>query len=187
MDTNKRSRCKWCQNDPIYIKYHDDEWGVPVFDDTKLFELLILETFQSGISWLTVLKKRDNFKIAFDNYDISKISKYTDNKLNSLINNSGIIRNKLKIKSVKQNAIAFIKIQKEFKSFSKYLWKFVNGKPKKNHFNSIKELPSKTILSEKISRDLKLRGFKFVGPTIIYAYMQAIGMVNDHTTNCFKY
>ena len=184
--SRKVVRCKWCENDPLYIEYHDTEWGVPVYDDAKIFEFLLLETFQAGLSWITILKKRENFKIAFDNFDYKKIAHYSDEKLEEFRNDSGIIRNKLKIKAAKTNAIAFIEIQKEFGTFSKYLWDFVGGKPIKNHFKRISELPSNTPLSDKISSDLKNRGFKFVGSTIVYAHMQAMGMVNDHTIDCFR-
>lgn len=185
--SRKTIRCKWCLSDPIYIKYHDNEWGGPIYDDARIFEYLFLETFQAGLSWITILKKREAFRKAFDNFNYQKIAKYTDKKLQKLNNNKSIIRNKLKIKAAKNNAIAFIKVQKEFKSFSKYLWDFVNNKPIQNTFKTIKAIPANTPLSNKISKDLKRRGFKFVGPTIIYAYMQAIGIVNDHTTDCFKY
>ena len=180
-------RCKWCWSDPLYIKYHDTEWGVPLFDDQKIFEFLLLETFQAGLSWITILKKRENFRKAFDNFNYQKIANYTDKKLLSLSSDAGIIRNKLKIKAAKTNAIAFIEVQKEFGSFSKYIWGFVNGKPIQNNFNNLKALPANTPLSDKISADLKKRGFKFVGSTIVYAHMQAMGMVNDHTTDCFRY
>ena len=180
-------RCKWCENDPLYIKYHDKEWGIPLYNDTKMFEFLLLESFQAGLSWITILKKRKNFQKAFSNFNYKKISNYSETKLEELSLDKGIIRNKLKIKAAKTNAIAFLKIQKEFGSFSKYIWGFVDGKQIQNNFLSLKELPSKTPLSDKISSDLKKRGFKFVGSTIIYAYMQAIGIVNDHTTNCFKH
>ena len=180
-------RCKWCLSDPIYIKYHDNEWGNPVYNDSKIFEYLLLETFQAGLSWITILKKRNAFRKAFDNFNYKKIAKYTDKKIKQLNINNDIIRNKLKIKAAKNNAIAFMKIQKEFKSFSKYIWAFTQNKPIQNTFKSIKEIPSQTPLSNKISEDLKKRGFKFIGPIMIYSYMQAIGMVNDHTTNCFRY
>jgi len=182
-----KTRCAWVGNDPIYIKYHDQEWGVPVFDDQKLFEFLILETFQAGLSWLTVLKKRENFRKAFDNFDYHKIATYSEDKFIGLINNAGIIRNKLKIKATISNAQAFIKVQKEFGSFSKYIWQFVNNKPIQNNFQKTTDLPAKTQLSDQISKDLKKRGFKFVGSTIIYAQMQATGMVNDHTIDCFRH
>ena len=180
-------RCKWCKNDPLYIEYHDTEWGVPVYDDAKIFEFLLLETFQAGLSWITILKKREHFKIAFDNFDYKKIAHYSNEKLEELRNDSGIIRNRLKIKAAKTNAIAFMKVQKEFSTFSKYLWGFVNGKPIQNNFKSTSELPANTPLSDKISSDLKKRGFKFVGTTIVYAHMQAMGMINDHSTKCFRY
>jgi len=180
-------RCNWCGNDPIYIKYHDTEWGVPVYDDSKIFEFLLLETFQAGLSWITILKKRENFRKVFDNFDYQKIANYSEKKIEELKLDAGIIRNRLKIKAAKTNAIAFMKVQKEFVTFSKYLWGFVNGKPIQNNFKSTGELPANTPLSDKISSDLKKRGFKFVGSTIVYAHMQAMGMINDHTTKCFRY
>jgi len=182
-----KNRCNWCTNDEIYQKYHDEEWGIPVYDDRLLFEMLILEGAQAGLSWLTVLKKRDNYRLAFDNFDIEKISCYNDEKFDELINNSGIVRNKLKIKSTVQNAKVFISIQKEFGSFSNYIWGFVDGKIVKNSFSDISDIPAKTELSDIVSKDLKKRGMNFVGSTIIYAYLQAIGIVNDHTKNCFLY
>ena len=180
-------RCNWCGNDPIYIKYHDTEWGVPVYDDSRIFEFLLLETFQAGLSWITILKKRENFRKVFDNFDYQKIANYSEKKIEELKLDAGIIRNRLKIKAAKTNAIAFMKVQKEFVTFSKYLWGFVNGKPIQNNFKSTGELPANTPLSDKISSDLKKRGFKFVGSTIVYAHMQAMGMINDHTTKCFRY
>lgn len=180
-------RCSWCGEDPLYVKYHDEEWGVPVYEDDKLFEFLILETFQAGLSWITILKKRENFRKAFDNFDYKKISNYDESKLEELMNNSGIIRNKLKIKATVSNAQAFMSIQKEFNSFSDYIWKYINGKPIINTWNSLKDIPAKTELSDLISKDLKKRGFKFVGSTVIYAHMQATGMVNDHIKSCFRY
>ncbi len=183
----KIKRCAWVGNDPLYIKYHDSEWGIPVIDDGKLFEFLVLETFQAGLSWLTILKKRENFRKAFDNFDYKKIALFNDEKYKELLQNEGIIRNKLKIKATISNAREFIKIQNEFGSFSNYIWGFVNHKPIVNKFKKIDEIPAKTELSEKISKDLKKRGFKFVGPTVIYAHMQATGMVNDHTIDCFRY
>lgn len=182
-----KSRCAWCGADPLYIEYHDTEWGVPLFNDDKLFEFLILETFQAGLSWITVLRKRENFRIAFDNFDYKKIVKYDENKFEELINNAGIIRNKLKIRATINNAKAFIEIQKEFGSFSKYIWKFVNNKPIVNQWENMDQIPAKTELSDIISKDLKKRGFKFVGSTVIYAHMQATGMVNDHSPSCFRY
>ena len=180
-------RCKWAGKDPLYIEYHDKQWGIPVYDDAKIFEFLLLETFQAGLSWITILKKRENFRIAFDEFNYEKIAKYSDKKLEVLGKDERIIRNRLKIKAAKTNAIAFIKVQKEFSTFSKYLWGFVDGKPIQNNFKSVKELPANTPLADKISADLKKRGFKFVGPTIVYAHMQAMGVVNDHTTDCFRY
>ena len=182
-----RSRCEWVGADPLYIAYHDKEWGVPVYDDAMLFEFLILETFQAGLSWITVLRKRENFRKAFDNFDYKKVALYDEKKQEFLLLDAGIIRNKLKIKATITNAQAFIAIQKEFGSFSKYIWAFVNQKPIQNKWKSIKEVPANTALSDTISKDLKERGFKFVGTTVIYAHMQATGMVNDHTTDCFRY
>ena len=182
-----KKRCAWCGTDPLYIEYHDSEWGVPVYDDATLFEFLILETFQAGLSWITILKKRENFREAFDNFDYKKIAKYTEDKQGELLLNAGIIRNKLKIKATISNAVAFMEIQKEFGSFSTYIWGFTNGKPIKNKAKNLTEVPATTELSETISKDLKKRGFKFVGSTVIYAHMQATGMVNDHITDCFRY
>jgi DNA-3-methyladenine glycosylase I len=182
-----RTRCAWPAKDPLYVEYHDNEWGVPVYDDDKLFEFLILETFQAGLSWITVLRKRENFRKAFDNFDFIKIVKYDQNKFEELINNAGIIRNKLKIRATISNAQAFINIQKEFGSFSKYIWGFVNHKPISNNWKSMQEIPATTELSDKLSKDLKKRGFKFVGSTVIYAHMQATGMVNDHVMSCFRH
>ena len=187
MDTTNKKRCKWCGNNPLYIKYHDEEWGVPLYDDKKIFEALLLETFQAGLSWITILRKRENFRKAFSNFDYKKISNYSNQKLEKLKLNRGIVRNSLKITATKTNAIAFIKVQDQFGSFSKYIWGFVNGKPIQNNFISERELPINTKLSDEISIDFKKRGFKFVGKNIIYAYMQAIGIVNDHTTNCFRH
>ena len=180
-------RCKWCENDPLYIKYHDTQWGVPVFDDAKIFEFLLLETFQAGLSWITILRKRENFCKSFDNFNYQKIANYSDEKLSELKLDSGIIRNTLKIKAAKTNAIAFMEVQKEFGSFSKYLWDFTDGKPIQNNYTTMSKIPSNTPISDEISKDLKSRGFKFVGSTIIYAHMQAIGMVNDHTIDCFRH
>ncbi len=184
---SKITRCSWCGTDPLYIAYHDTEWGVPVYDDDKLFEFLTLETFQAGLSWITVLRKRENFRKAFDNFDYKKIALYDDKKYQSLLLNAGIIRNKLKIKATIGNAKAFMTVQKEFGSFSQYIWQFTDGKPIVNAFKSLSELPAKTALSDVLSKDLKKRGFKFVGSTVIYAHMQATGMVNDHVTSCFRY
>jgi len=187
LNRNNKIRCKWPKNDAIYILYHDTEWGDPVYDDNKIFEFLLLETFQAGLSWITILKRRENFREAFDNFDYKKIALYSDNKHKELKLDAGIIRNNLKIKAATNNAKAFIKIQNEFGTFSKYIWGFVNGVPIKNKFKDTSELPANTPLSDKISIDLKKRGFKFVGSTIVYAHMQAMGMVNDHITECFRY
>ncbi len=184
---NPPNRCEWCGTDPLYVKYHDEDWGVPVHDDRKLFEFLILEGTQAGLSWITILKKRENYKNLFDDFDVIKVSKYTEKRIAKLLENPGIIRNKLKVNSTVTNAQAFIKTQKEFGSFDKYIWQFVDGKPIVNKFSSLKEIPVKTIISDLMSKDLKKRGFKFVGSTICYAFMQATGMVNDHTTKCFRY
>lgn len=181
------NRCDWAGDDPLYQKYHDNEWGTPVYDDATLFEFLILETFQAGLSWITILRKRENFRMAFDQFDYQKIAKYDTKKENILLQDAGIIRNKLKIKAAISNAQAFLKIQEEFGSFSKYIWAFVDGKPIQNKFKTMSELPANTPLSDTISKDLKKRGFKFVGSTVIYAHMQACGMVNDHLITCFRY
>ena len=182
-----KQRCPWCGTDPLYVAYHDTEWGVPVKDDDTLFEFLILETFQAGLSWITVLRKRENFRKAFDDFNYKKVAQYDDSKLDSLMKDPGIIRNKLKIKATVNNAIAFMAIQKEFGSFSSYIWQFTGGKPIINAFKTMAEVPANTPLSDTISADLRKRGFKFVGSTVIYAHMQATGMVNDHLTDCFRY
>ena len=180
-------RCSWSGDNSLYIKYHDEEWGVPVKDDKKLFEFLILETFQAGLSWITVLKKRENFRKAFDQFDYHKIANYNDVKVAHLLQDAGIIRNKLKIKATITNAQSFIKIQQEFNSFSNYIWEFTNHKTIKNKWTDMSKIPAKTELSDKISNDLKKRGFNFVGYTICYALMQAVGMVNDHVKSCYRY
>lgn len=179
-------RCGWCLSSELYKKYHDEEWGVPVYDDHKLFEFLLLETFQAGLSWITILNKRENFRKAFDNFDYKKIASYSEDKIQVLLLDSGIIRNKLKVYSAVSNAQAFMKVQDEFGSFSKYIWGFVDGKPIDNHRKSLKEVTATTPLSDAISKDLKKRGFKFVGSTVVYAHMQATGMVNDHVADCWK-
>lgn len=183
----KKHRCGWCEGDHLYEAYHDKEWGVPVKDDETLFEFLILETFQAGLSWITILRKRDNFRKAFDHFDYKKIANYNQTKIDSLLQDAGIIRNKLKVNATVSNAIAFMEVQKEFGSFSKYIWDFVDGRPIKNEWGNYKDAPATTELSNAISKDLKQRGFKFVGSTVIYAHMQATGMVNDHEVNCFRY
>ncbi|KDN56795.1 DNA-3-methyladenine glycosylase I [Flavobacterium seoulense] len=180
-----KTRCTWCEKDDLYRKYHDEEWGIPVYDDATLFEFLILETFQAGLSWYTVLAKREHFRKAFDNFDYKKIINYTEEKIQELLSNPGIIRNKLKVRATISNAVAFMKVQEEFGSFSKYIWGFVDGKPIDNKAESLKDVPATTPLSDAISKDLKKRGFKFVGSTVVYAHMQATGMVNDHIESCW--
>ena len=182
-----KRRCQWGTTNKLYIDYHDNEWGVPVHDDRKLFEFLILEGAQAGLSWETVLKKRENYRKAFSNFDPVKISRYGDKKIEALLRNKGIIRNRLKITSAINNAKRFLEVQKEFGTFDTYIWQFVDGKPITNRFKSIRELPATTKVSDAMSKDLKKRGFKFVGPTICYAHMQATGMVNDHIVDCFRY
>ena len=182
-----KHRCDWCVGDPLYEAYHDQEWGVPVYDDQTIFEFLILETFQAGLSWITILRKRENFREALDAFDYKKIAAYSEAKLEELLQNPGIIRNKLKVKATVSNAQAFIKIQEEFGSFSKYIWGFVNHKPVQNSVKNYKEAPATTAISDALSKDLKKRGFKFTGSTVVYAHMQATGMVNDHEVNCYRY
>ena len=183
----KKHRCGWCEGDALYEAYHDKEWGVPVYDDDTLFEFLILETFQAGLSWITILRKRENFRKAFDNFDYKTIASYKQDKIDSLLQDAGIIRNKLKVNATITNAQAFMKIQDEFGSFSKYIWAFVDGKPIKNKCKTMQDIPATTAISDALSKDLKKRGFKFVGPTVVYAHMQATGMVNDHIESCFRY
>ena len=182
-----KNRCGWCVGDPLYEAYHDTEWGVPLFDDRQLFEFLILETFQAGLSWITILRKRENFRKAFDNFDYHKIAAYSEEKMEQLMSDTGIIRNSLKIKASVANAQAFLKVQEEYGSFSEYIWGFVNGKPIQNNLENYKKAPATTELSMAISKDLKKKGFKFVGPTVVYAHMQATGMVNDHEIGCFRH
>ena len=179
-------RCPWAIGE-LYVVYHDTEWGVPLHDDRKLFEFLVLEGAQAGLSWLTVLKKRENYRAAFDQFDPEKVARYNAAKVARLLNNPGIIRNKLKVAAAISNARAFLKVQEEFDSFDAYIWRFVAGKPKVNRWKTLKELPARTAESDALSRDLIQRGFKFVGSTIVYAHMQATGMVNDHTVDCFRY
>jgi DNA-3-methyladenine glycosylase I len=180
-------RCDWCGTEPIYVDYHDKEWGVPVHDDRMHFEMLILDGAQAGLSWITILKRRDSYREAFDNFDAVKVSRYDDKKVEKLLTNPGIIRNRLKVNSAVKNAQAFLKIQEEFGSFDDYIWQFVNHKTIQNKWKKMSELPAKTAESDAMSKDLKKRGFSFVGSTICYAYMQAAGMINDHITNCFRY
>jgi len=180
-------RCSWSGNDELYQKYHDFEWGRPVHDDHRLFEMLILEGMQAGLSWITILRKRENFRKALDNFDIEKIIRYDDHKIEELMHDAGIIRNRLKIRSVIINAKAFLEVQKEYGSFDSFLWSYVDNKPIKNNWEYIEDMPSSTDLSDRISKDMKKRGFKFVGSTIIYAYLQSIGVINDHVMDCFLY
>ena len=181
-----KKRCEWAKDEPN-TTYHDDEWGVPLHDDVGLFEFLILEGAQAGLSWRTILNRRDGYRIAFSNFDVVAVSKYTQNHVKKLLQNKDIIRNKLKINSAINNAKQFVKIQQEFGSFDEYLWGFVNHKPIKNKFKKHSDLPCSSIISEKLSQDLKKHGFTFVGPIICYSLMQAVGMVNDHTSDCYKY
>ncbi|WNH13703.1 DNA-3-methyladenine glycosylase I [Thalassobellus suaedae] len=183
----KKHRCSWCEGDALYEAYHDKEWGVPVYDDATLFEFLILETFQAGLSWITILRKRENFRKAFDDFNYKKIATYKQDKIDALLQDAGIIRNKLKVNATVSNAQAFIKIQEEFGSFSNYIWGFVDGKPIKNNCKTLQDIPATTEISDILSKDLKKRGFKFVGSTVVYAHMQATGMVNDHVAECYRY
>ena len=179
-------RCAWCEKDDLYRDYHDNEWGNPVYDDETIFEFLVLETFQAGLSWYTILKKRENFRKAFDNFDYKKIVKYDEDKIQELLQDEGIIRNKLKVRGTVSNAIAFMKVQEEFGSFSKYIWGFTGGKPIDNQPKVLRDIQVTTEISDALSKDLKKRGFKFVGSTVVYAHMQATGMVNDHVETCWK-
>jgi len=179
-------RCAWCGDDPLYVKYHDEEWGVPVKDDKTLFEFIILEGAQAGLAWITVLRKREGYRALFDDFDANKIARYTDKKLDKLLLDPRIIRNRLKVYGARKNARAFLQIQEEKGSFSNYIWDFVDGTPIQNSWKSQSQLPATTSLSDTISKDMKKRGFTFVGSTIIYAHMQASGMVNDHTRDCFR-
>ena len=180
-----KQRCAWCEKDDLYRNYHDNEWGKPVYDDETILEFLILETFQAGLSWYTVLAKRENFRKAFDNFNLKKIANYSEDKMAELAEDAGIIRNKLKIKATVTNAQAFIKVQEEFGTFSKYIWGFVDGKPIDNHPKTLSEVKATTPISDALSKDMKKRGFKFVGSTVMYAHMQATGMVNDHVMDCW--
>jgi DNA-3-methyladenine glycosylase I len=182
-----KTRCAWAGTDPIYIEYHDTEWGVALHEDRKLFEFLILEGFQAGLSWLTILKKRPAYRMAFDYFDPQKIAAYNLRKVKMLLSDKGIVRNKLKIEAAIQNAGAFLAVQREFGSFDDYIWRFTGNKTIKNAWKAAAEIPARTNVSELMSRDLMKRGFKFVGPKICYAFMQAVGMVNDHTVDCFRY
>jgi len=183
---SRRIRCAWAINEPA-VRYHDEEWGVPVHDDRTLFEFLILEGAQAGLSWNTILNKRENYRAAFDHFDPSRVSAYDRRKIQQLLRNSGIVRNRLKIASTVENAKAFLRVQEEFGSFDRYIWQFVGGEPRVNKRRSLRQLPPRTVESDAMSKDLKRRGFKFVGSTICYAFMQAVGMVNDHVVECFRY
>lgn len=181
----EKIRCNWVSNDELYIKYHDEEWGKPVYDDETIFEFLVLESFQAGLSWITILRKRENFRRAFDGFSYNKIASYNDAKIEDLLQDAGIVRNRLKVLATVNNAQRFMEVQKEFGTFSKYIWSFVNNKPINNKFTSIQEVPATTEISDALAKDLKKRGFKFLGSTVVYAHMQATGMVNDHVTSCF--
>ena len=182
-----KTRCGWAGADPLYVAYHDEEWGVPVHDDQTLFEFLILEGAQAGLSWSTILNKRENYRRAFDNFDPKKVAAYDEAKVAELLSDPGIVRNKLKVRSAVANARAFLAVQEEFGRFDAYIWQFVGGQPKQNGWRTLAEIPAQTAESEAMSKDLKKRGFNFVGPTICYAFMQAVGMVNDHTVDCFRH
>lgn len=182
-----KKRCGWCEGDSLYEDYHDKEWGVPLFDDRLLFEFLTLETFQAGLSWITVLRKREYFRKAFDSFNYQKIATYNTKKVATLLSNRGIIKNQLKIEATIKNAQTFMLVQKQYGSFSSYMWGFVSGKPIINRYKTLKQVPAHTPLAEKISKDLKQKGFKFVGPTVVYAHMQATGMVNDHLIDCYRH
>jgi DNA-3-methyladenine glycosylase I len=182
-----KTRCAWTGDDALMIAYHDEEWGVPLHDDQRLFEFLILEGAQAGLSWMTILKRRDNYRQAFADFDPHQVARFDDAKIQELLGNRGIIRNKLKVNAAVSNAQAFLTVQDEFGSFDAYIWQYVDGKPIQNRWTALAELPAQTAESEAMSKDLKRRGFKFVGPTICYAFMQAIGMVNDHTTDCYRH
>ena len=187
MHTMSRQRCAWADKDPLYCSYHDQEWGVPLHDDRALFEFLILEGAQAGLSWITILRKRDNYRAAFDNFDPTRIARYGADKIESLLQNPGIVRNRLKVEAAVNNAQKFLDVQEKFGSFDAFAWQFVGGKPRQNHWRGLAEIPASTPESDAMSKELKRRGFKFVGSTICYAHMQATGMVNDHTVDCFRY
>ena len=180
-------RCEWCESSEMYMEYHDKEWGVPVYDDQKHFEFLVLESAQAGLSWITILKKRENYRKAYDNFDPQKVARYTDAKKAKLLSDAGIVRNRLKVEASISNAKKFLEIQKEFGSFSNYIWSFTNGKPVVGKWKNLSEIPAKTELSDIISLNLKKRGFKFLGSIIIYSHLQATGIINDHLIDCFRY
>lgn len=181
----EKIRCGWCGKDELYQNYHDEEWGKPVYDDDTIFEFLVLESFQAGLSWITILRKRENFRQAFDNFDYKKIANYPDSKLEELLQDSGIVRNRLKVLATVNNAKRFMEVQQEFGTFSKYIWSFVDGKPLDNQPKELKDVPATTAISDALAKDLKKRGFKFLGSTVVYAHMQATGMVNDHIESCW--
>jgi DNA-3-methyladenine glycosylase I len=185
--SKKVTRCSWCGDDPLYVAYHDEEWGVPVHDDQTIFEFLTLESAQAGLSWITVLRKRENYRKAFAGFDPVKVARFSEDKIEKLLLDPGIVRNRLKVVAAVNNARLFLEVQKEFGSFDRYIWSFVGGKPIKNKFRELKEVAATTPESDALSKDLKKRGFKFVGSTIMYAHMQATGMVNDHMVSCFRY
>ncbi len=180
----EKIRCAWCEKDDLYRKYHDEEWGVPVYDDQTIFEFLVLESFQAGLSWHTILRKRENFRSAFDDFNYKKIAHYSEEKVEELMQDAGIIRNRLKILATINNAQRFVEVQQEFGTFSKYIWNFVDGKPVINHPQTLKDVPATSTISDRLAKDLKKRGFKFLGSTVMYAHMQATGMVNDHVADC---
>jgi len=182
-----KTRCAWAGDDPLYVRYHDREWGVPLHDDRRLFEFLVLEGAQAGLSWITILKKRENYRKAFDGFDPKKVAAFGENKIAALLADAGIVRNRLKISAAVRNALTFLEIQGEFGSFDAYLWRFVDGRPKQNRWKVLTEVPAETSESRALSKDLIRRGCSFVGPTICYAFMQAVGMVNDHLVSCFRY
>lgn len=182
-----RTRCEWAGNDPLYVRYHDEEWGVPIHDDRKWFEKILLDSAQAGLSWITILRKRENYRKAYEGFDYSRVAQYSEKKVEALLGNAGIVRNRRKIESSIRNARVFLEIQQEFGSFDAYIWPFVGGEPKVNTLKNLSEMPAKTAESEALSKDLIKRGCSFVGPTICYAFMQAGGMVNDHVVDCFRY
>ncbi len=183
----KKTRCTWCGEDPLYVAYHDEEWGVPVHDDRRLFEKIALEGAQAGLSWITILRKRENYRKAFDHFDPARVARYGEKRIERLLGNAGIVRNRRKIESAIRNAKEVLRIQEAFGSLDAFLWKYVDFEPKQNAWKTLSEIPAQTKESEAMSKDLKKRGFSFVGPTICYAFMQSVGMVNDHTTDCFRY
>lgn len=185
--TDAQTRCTWCGTDPLYVAYHDTEWGMPVHDDRRLFEFLVLEGAQAGLSWITILRKRDAYRVAFDGFDPERVARYDARRVAKLLANPGIVRNRLKVASAVTNARAFLAVQNEFGSFAHYMWDFVDGRPKQNAWRRLKQIPARTPESDRLSKDLVRRGFRFVGSTICYAHMQAVGMVNDHVVDCFRF